>query len=287
MSITMMAGGEGRTSPGAQVGGEIRRVRQAQEISQDELARRLGLTQAAVSQWESGRRTPSIDDLVEVARVLDHDVRDFLPASRPSGSVPKLLRAEVAQLDFGSMATMVEAFIGEAERSNPIEAELQIERSGNPIRLAQQLLARSGVVDPPVPVEKLCRLVGARVIAWKFVDALSGLVMLLDDGAVIGVNKDHPPVRRRFTMAHELGHLLLGHVDQFHLDLQSRPEDGDPPGYDAVLEREANEFAANLLMPAATVRSRHRDERGVALLAREFEVSELSMRYRLANLGLR
>jgi Zn-dependent peptidase ImmA (M78 family) len=47
------------------------------------------------------------------------------------------------------------------------------------------------------------------------------------------------------------------------------------------------EFAANLLMPAALVRARHQRRWTIDRLAQAFNVSDLAMRYRLANLGLR
>ncbi|HTU78400.1 MAG TPA: ImmA/IrrE family metallo-endopeptidase [Solirubrobacteraceae bacterium] len=79
------------------------------------------------------------------------------------------------------------------------------------------------------------------------------------DGAVIGINADHPETRQRFTMAHELGHYLLRHheraeayEDRFHLDLA----ENTPPGFDWRAERAANDFAADLLMPAGSCRPR-------------------------------
>jgi Zn-dependent peptidase ImmA (M78 family) len=69
--------------------------------------------------------------------------------------------------------------------------------------------------------------------------------------------------------------------------LQSRPEDGDPPGCEARHERAANDFAANVLMSAAMVRSSFCRQKAVEPVARSFGVSDLAMRYRLANLGLR
>lgn len=272
--------------PSAQIGANIRRVREAQELGQADLAASLGRTQAAISQWEKGLRSPSVEDLVEIARVLDQDVRVFLPPGREPTPVAGLLRAEVAQLDFGSLATMVESFLSNAERLEPIEPEFRIVDT-NAIRAAQQLLAKASVASVPIPVEELAHRLGVRVSRWRFDDSLSGLVIDLDEGPVIGVNETHVQVRQRFTLAHELGHLLLGHGESFYVDLQARPEDGDPPGYHGAFEREANDFAANLLMPAADVRTAYHSDRSPEALARTFEVSDLAMRYRLANLGLR
>lgn len=90
--------------------------------------------------------------------------------------------------------------------------------------------------------------------------------------------KEHAtPERSRFTIAHELGHFIL------HRSLQSRFEcdnGGVTSGQfdDRNIEREANEFASNLLMPMDLLRHFLGDQRKVTLhllsdIARTFEVS--------------
>jgi transcriptional regulator with XRE-family HTH domain len=268
------------------VGQRIRRLRESRGLSQGQFAESVGRTQAAVSQWESGRRTPSVEDLIEIAGALGENLSKLLPDASPTSPVPALLRAQVGLLEHRSLNVAIETFLRDASILQPIAPMVTLSED-NPIRAAQLLLSRAGVVTLPVPVEDLAALCGAHVLRCSFDDALSGLVVELDVGPVIAVNADHVPVRQRFTIAHELGHLILGHGPQFYIDLQSRPEDGDPPGYHARHEREANDFAANTLMPAAMVRASFGRRKTVEPLARTFGVSDLAMRYRLANLGLR
>lgn len=104
----------------------------------------------------------------------------------------------------------------------------------------------------------------------------------LDEGRpTILFNAGEAATRRRFTIAHELGHYALGHGP--------RPRDSAAAfnllNHDRV-ETEANRFAAELLMPAAQVRSML-DSGVVALsaLANAFGVSEVAMKFRLMNLG--
>lgn len=100
-------------------------------------------------------------------------------------------------------------------------------------------------------------------------------------------DRGYPP-RARFTVAHELGHHLLRHHSRFHVDLATLPSEG--PGdhlFDPRLEREANDFAANLLMPATLVRIAYSPGAPARSLAAQFEVSPLAMSYRLVNLGLK
>ena len=125
--------------------------------------------------------------------------------------------------------------------------------------------------------------------------------MLLRDGqeVIIGVNSSHAPTRQRFTIAHELGHLLM-HEGQavfldasvrFRVDMRNKRSGvGDPRQ-----ERQANQFAAFLLMPAdlleiAVKRAMKADaatsaESLVQLLAQRFAVSSEAMRYRLIDIG--
>ncbi len=106
------------------------------------------------------------------------------------------------------------------------------------------------------------------------------LVRNPEDHAVWGIlHREHPdcPERSRFTIAHELGHFVL------HRELQSRLEcdnSGVASGqFDGRnIEREANEFASNLLMPLDVLRQRLGDQRKVTLhllsdIARNFQVS--------------
>lgn len=114
-------------------------------------------------------------------------------------------------------------------------------------------------------------------------DGLSGLVFEFDDGAVIAVNARHHANRMRFSVGHELGHYLLGHHDRFHIDVG----DSDDPGFDWQVERLANQFAAEVLMPRRLVMEHFQLIQDAYLLAGRFQVSELAMGYRLVNLGLK
>ncbi len=64
----------------AEVGHLIRTAREAANLTQLGLAQRLGVTQTAVSYWESGKRTPAIDDLLNLADTLGVPPARLLPA---------------------------------------------------------------------------------------------------------------------------------------------------------------------------------------------------------------
>lgn len=74
---------------------------------------------------------------------------------------------------------------------------------------AQELLKDFGVFGPPIPVEALAQHVGAEVRYRRFDNDVSGVLLREGDSKFIGVNVEHPKTRKRFTIAHEIGHLLL------------------------------------------------------------------------------
>jgi len=263
------------------IGQRIRELRETEHLSQRGLADRLHMTQAAVSNWESGKRVPGLDDLIAVARALGRDVNDFLPEQRTPARV--LLRATAESLDQDGLGLELRELSQEIESLTFPTKEISI-GADRPARAARELLEAAEIGSSPIPVRKLAERCGVLVIDRQFEDALSGLIIEAAEGAVIAVNDEHAAVRQRFTIAHELGHHLLGHHDEFHIDVGGS-EHGHPPGYDWRNERAANEFAAELLMPSRLVDQAHSS--GRESLAQLFEVSALAMDYRLRNLGLR
>jgi Zn-dependent peptidase ImmA (M78 family) len=131
-------------------------------------------------------------------------------------------------------------------------------------------------------------------------EPLEGFLFVVSSMGLVFVNSDekNPISRRRFTAAHELGHFLL-HRDRMTggrwIDdtKETIREAGDAET--AAMEREANRFAVELLMPRniclSLVSEFRRDYRNatysvlVHRLAADLLVSREAMRYRLANLG--
>src|SRR5205807_10157244 len=98
-------------------------------------------------------------------------------------------------------------------------------------------------------------------------------------GYCIRVNASDAPVRKRFTVAHELGHFLR-HRDRF----TSRLIDDKMyrSGFGSNVEREANQLAADLLMPRELIRQfRKAGMNDPKELATKFDVSLEAIRRRL------
>jgi Zn-dependent peptidase ImmA (M78 family) len=161
---------------------------------------------------------------------------------------------------------------------------------------ATELLERFSVKNPPVPVERIAKQLGIIVQYAPFDDELSGMAFLKEGAEIIGINSNHHPNRQRYTLAHELAHICLHHshleagvhVDQGSVNSLRRDlvsQEGTDP-----LEREANAFAAELLMPrkllagALDDRMLDLDDDRLIALAKRFKVSLMALQYRLQRL---
>ena len=84
---------------------------------------------------------------------------------------------------------------------------------------SRSLLAQLEIQKPPVPVAELARSCGARIVRVSGnEDDIDGFLYQEDDDVVIGINRDQAAVRQRFTVAHELGHLLLHEHSRVYVD---------------------------------------------------------------------
>lgn len=155
---------------------------------------------------------------------------------------------------------------------------------------AQALLVKHGVTGPPVPVERIARLEGARVEYAPLAQELSGLAHIRAGVPIIGINATHSAARQRFTLAHELAHVLLHRTElerAVHVDKGSLRRDALAAAGVDRKEIEANAFAAELLMPQAILADALRgqtvdleDDEMIARIAKRFRVSETALRFR-------
>jgi len=148
------------------------------------------------------------------------------------------------------------------------------ENQASPLRL----LKLFEVLVPPVPVQDIARKMGVIVESCE-IDSDGQLFMDINAGvAKILVNKRASHVRERFTIAHEIGHLMQHHFTTVHRDASGQ--------YEGRIEWEANNYAADLLMPYWMIKfvgPRYKND--PRELAPIFDVSEQAMFYRLKNLG--
>lgn len=146
-------------------------------------------------------------------------------------------------------------------------------------------------LEPPADLARVAARLGIEVYEREFVEEIDGVYVRLPGAPpVIAVNSSYlkPPARRRFTLAHEIGHHLLARG--------SGPDArfcvfDTPSTKRTLIERACDRFAAHLLMPEQLVRQyyaelSHNPRQRVAILAERFGVSTWALRRRLRELAM-
>lgn len=162
--------------------------------------------------------------------------------------------------------------------------------------MVDDILEETALGTAPIKIISIANFYGFEVYELEFDDETSGVIMAdqqaiegFDTNRVIVVNAAHSPGRKRFTIAHELGHYFLN----------DRPDTcfahRDAFAYDEE-ERDANSFASALLMPEEEVRRKLRnlaedtgetsDSARIAYIAEAFQVSRPAAEVRLKKLQI-
>ena len=167
--------------------------------------------------------------------------------------------------------------------------------------LVDNILSENDINSPPVNLAKIARRLNVEVVKQDAAEHISGMLINAGVGkALIGVNAKHHPNRQRFTIAHEFGHFLLHKFDGVHFDgkntgLQINFRDEKSSTGEDLVEREANLFAAELLMPRRLLEIDiakigdfslvDKEDRTLKDLAERYKVSVRAITFRLSYLG--
>ena len=143
-----------------------------------------------------------------------------------------------------------------------------------------------------IDVQKVSEFLNVDVQQEIMDDEISGLFVMKDGNPYIRYNFFEDPKRQRFTIAHELGHFVLHKETPLFVDKKNDRimyRNSESTTGEIRKEREANAFAAALLMPMSFIRDEWQKiplkQNPVEYLANVFTVSEQAMSFRLANLG--
>lgn len=88
------------------------------------------------------------------------------------------------------------------------------------------------------------------VITYSDFDKLEGLLLYEKDNSIVSINMNRPVTRQRFTAAHELGHILM------HTEIKGNNFLCPISGIKTDIEKEADLFASNILMPTDELNKR-------------------------------
>lgn len=148
-----------------------------------------------------------------------------------------------------------------------------------PVETVERFMAHA-----PIDLELLARTLGLDVERTRFNDPeVAGRIERTGQGYRIALNAADGPRRQRFTLAHEIAHYVL-HRDLIGDGVTDRGLYRSRLG--GIVERQANRYAANILMPALLVREAWRQYGTPGRVATRFEVSDEAARIRLRELGL-
>jgi transcriptional regulator with XRE-family HTH domain len=282
------------------LGERIRTLREQAGMQSRELASRLGIDPSAMSNIERGRRSVKTNELLKIAEALSVSPlalldEDSLPARMPVAPRREGDSSSIRGPAYTRLLALSElhAVLSDADitTANNLEAAPQAKR-GNWKTQADFLAqwANDYLRIECAGIERFARLAKAiedrlrvDVLVEAYVsDPLSGAAITDRAFPLIFVNSQHATSRALFTLAHELGHLLIGHDGTIAVD--------DNFSGSSTAERQANAFAAALLMPEDQVARYINDYgRGAESLARmiyDLGVSYESLVFRLHNLRM-
>jgi len=276
-----------------EVAERVAEARQAAHLTQEELADALGLDRTAVTKIESGRRQLDAIELLNLARVLRRSPEWFVSAPPPA------VVSRRTQLTEEATFPDVDALVEELARDVELLVELGELDPPEPPSLPQPVSDVLGAEEGAVrtraafgvrtgPLHELlraCESVGLYGFSIPIDHpGFDGAYVALERGGVALVNGSVDPGRRRFNLAHELGHHVL--ADEYSADFALGESQSDR-------EKLVNAFAIHLLMPRDSVvedwkRLGGEEDPRAALvhMAADYRVSWTAACSHLLNLGL-
>lgn len=285
------------TAIATEISKNLRRIRSARELTQEEVAEAAALSLAGYRKIEAGDSEPRGNTVLALAQALAVKPSDLLrpapplPAAR-FRSTKRMREREVLLMDVAKQLeayTELEDLLDEQRRFNLDQFALAVgDASRRPISAAAKVREAFNLADDE-PIHDICGLLedhGVKVLRVRVAsDAFFGLSVADGTaGPAIAVNVwERISVERWiFTAAHELGHLVLHAADFDPGQSSEQPEH----------EKEADLFAAYFLMPEASFTKEWDQARGLPLYDRVLKVKRIhrvsykTVLYRLHEQGM-
>jgi Zn-dependent peptidase ImmA (M78 family)/transcriptional regulator with XRE-family HTH domain len=256
------------TTSQAELGARLRDAREFSGLTQDQVARELGISRPAVTLIENGTRAVSSLELDRFAFLYGRDIRAFFAAefgaenalaglfrrNRDIADDPKSMSALRQCMAVGRELTNLERLVGiDRDPASAVRYNLSVPRSKfdairQGIAIAEQERRRLGVGYAAVTdVTELLEKHGVRTAVVDLPEDISGLTVFdVEAGPFVAANRSDHFLRRNFSFAHEYAHVLLDCDSPGRISRDSERTD--------LIEVRANSFAANVLMPEAGVR---------------------------------
>lgn len=269
------------------------RARKAAGLSLRALGDAVGLSHAAIKKYEDGVAIPSSEVLIKLSRALkvrsehffrpetveldgvEYRKRSSLPKKQLNAITHEVIDQIERRIELESLfpTPPVTPFATVEGQPKTIKDLSQIEEAAESIRQAWEL-----GFDPIPDLIDVLETHGIRVfmVDANFDRKFDGLAAKVNQMPIVVVGSNWPGDRQRFTLAHELGHLML--ADRLAADIDE--------------EMACNRFAGAFLIPRQSVFQKlgeHRnyiEPKELALLKEEFGLSMAGILYRASDLGI-
>jgi len=250
-----------------ELGKRLRAAREACHMTQDEVARHVGVSRATIAQMELGNRAVTSLELDRFAYIYARDMRQFVSGDpEEDDSLVALFRLQPEVSGQDEVFAALRDCLALGREITNLERLLEIDRNiaalaAYPLppprtkweaiqqgdRIAAEERRRLGIGSVPLPdVAGLLEAQGVRTAQVPLPEDLSGLTLAESDvGVLVVANRSHHFLRRRFSYAHEYCHVML---DREQKGAISRVSDRE-----SFQEIRANSFAACFLMPGSGV----------------------------------
>lgn len=223
--------------------------RESRAISQSELAKKIGFSQGKLSKIENGLISITQDDLNKISDALSYPHNFFQREEKIYGvglseffhrkkqAVPqKTLSTIYAKLELRRIE--IQTLLKSVELDEPKFFHMDPEKyDGDIEKIAQTVRAALSIPNGPIQnVVDILEDAGAIVVPFDYEGANIDAICLSNPGVppLIFTNFDRPMDRVRFTLCHELGHIIMHRR---------------PPSEDVDIEDQADRFGSEFLMP--------------------------------------
>lgn len=230
-------------------------AREYRKYSQTDLASHInGLSQSNLSKFEKGLGTLSDEIVQKIISFLDFPEKFFKKRIsnnvenahyRKKTAITKTIRLDI-QYSNKLIGFIVDQMTSSVEWPEFNIKPIDIEDGYTPKSIAKFTRKQMGLL-PDEPVKNIFNLLesnGIIVVEFDTTEKFDGVSFVTDKGnPVIVINSSFSNDRKRFTLSHELGHMIMHISGNFII-----------PEYRNV-ENEANDFASEFLMPADHIKS--------------------------------
>lgn len=295
-------------------------ARDSAGYSMAEAAKRLGVSDERLAEWEGGERSPTISQLQGMSDAYKRPLSVFYLQQVPTKFQAMRDYRRLPGTGMRRMSPELTLEIRLAHQRRALALELLDEPATGPFKLAATL--KDDPEDIGTAIRKALAITPAERAAWRSdrggyaafnalrgkIEALKVLVFQTDRVSgdevsgfaiadlqlpvVVITRKDTPPTRRTFSLMHELAHVMLhmSGVSDLHVDAERPPED-------QKVEVFCNSVAAATLMPKQALLSESAvedydgppdgwSEATIQELARRYSVSREALLRRLLTFGL-